>query len=142
MSARILGWQADGSAVMALYHASPHASIGPHDPLQPDVDYWNVGEVELLALAPGGGRRELVDLPGGALHVDVPRDLLDRFGGPSPSRLSGSVRWLANIAWPIGILGWAVVLFAASTFVLVNIVMRYRHRRSRAQRAPASVPRT
>jgi hypothetical protein len=96
-SARLLGWQVDGDAVVVLAMTSPEPA-GPHS-----------GTPQVLALHPGGGRTTLMTLPAGAGRVDIARTLLDHFGGEPRSRwelfldvvrvrLAQAAPWLAVIA--------------------------------------------
>jgi hypothetical protein len=68
VTASLLGWQVDGDAVVVIMWTAL-APGGPH-----------AGPPQVVALAPRGGRTELVTLPTGADRVDIARDLLDRFG--------------------------------------------------------------
>jgi hypothetical protein len=133
-AARILGWQADGTAVVALYHPREGGRYhgGRHES---DVEYWAVGEVELIGLKPGGGRVELVDLPSGAKHVDVPADLLDRFGAPGKPWPIGLVRSVLNVAYPFG-----VILIALLTPVVLIVAVRFIRNRRRVRPRHASPP--
>jgi len=106
---RLLGWQADGDAVVAVFQPPPPpALVAPHDLA------W-VSGVQLLALHPGGGRTELVDLPGDVLYVDVARDLLvaDRFGGPGASLPARWADWAAGLRTELTVLAGLVVLVVA-----------------------------
>lgn len=69
MSARLLGWQSDGDAVvvLALTRLDP---AGPH-----------AAAPQVLALHPGGGQTALISVTIEANRIDIARDLLDRFGG-------------------------------------------------------------
>jgi hypothetical protein len=119
---RLLGWQADGDAVVAVYQPPrPPVLVKPHDVA------W-VSGVQLLALRPGGGQTELVDLPGDVHYVDVARDLLvaDRFGGP-PASLT--TRWAD---WATGLRTELMVL--ASLVALVVAISQRRRLRERLHR--------
>lgn len=94
-SPRLLGWQSDGDAVVVLTPPS--------------------GAPRVVALHPGGGETDLVDVYGGANRVDIARDSLDRFGGPTPPvwvRLTdlawvqarSYAPWLSPIALVVGAL--------------------------------------
>lgn len=97
VSARLLGWQSDGDAVVAL-------SMTSHDPSGP-----RRAAPQVLSLHPGGGRTTLVTVTADADRIDVARDLLDHFGGDPRSgwsmfldllrvRLLKAAPWLAPIA--------------------------------------------
>ena len=73
VSAKLIGWQTDGDAVVVLTMTSPDPA-GPH-----------LGAPQVLALRPSGGRTTLITVTADADRIDVARDLLDRFGGDSPS---------------------------------------------------------
>jgi len=125
-AARLLGWQRDGAAVVAVYSPEAGVRMSAHDPNWSETDWWAVGGVELMRFGADGARRRLVDLPGSALFVDVPANLLDRFGGPSPSRLEGAARWLLALYWPAGQVAEALVVAVAGV-----ILARWLRRRSR-----------
>jgi hypothetical protein len=102
VSARLLGWQTDGDAVVALSMTSNDAA-GPH-----------LGAPQVLSLHPGGGRTTLITVMADADRIDVARDLLDQFGGDPRSgwamfldmlrvRLRQAAPWLAAIAVLIAI---------------------------------------
>jgi hypothetical protein len=69
VSARLLGWQSDGDAVVVLAMTS-FEPAGPH-----------VGAPQVLALHPGGGRTALITVTADADRIDIARTMLDRFGG-------------------------------------------------------------
>jgi hypothetical protein len=76
---RLLGWLPDGSAVVEVRVSTGFMADYPAVPIY---------RTEVLALAPGGGRRELIGLPGNVHHVEVARDLVTagRFGAaPAPT---------------------------------------------------------
>jgi hypothetical protein len=134
MAARLLGWQRDGAAVVAVY--SPEAGLRrpADDSSWSETDWWTVGGVELMRFATDGSQRRLVDLPGSALFVDVPASLLDRFGGPSPSRLVGGVRGLLALYWPAG---QVAELLVAAVGLIVGLSRWRRRRRRRGPRRTA-----
>ncbi|SIN15518.1 hypothetical protein [Micromonospora cremea] len=102
LAARLLGWQRDGDAVVAEYQPEEGTIKRPDDPLWSETGWWQVGAVELREFRPDGSRPTLVELPSSALFVDVPANLLDNFGGPSPSWPEGAIRRLLAIWWPVG----------------------------------------
>jgi len=132
LAARLLGWQRNGAAVVAVY--SPEAGLRKPagDPSWSETDWWAVGGVELMRFATDGSQRRLVDLPGSALFVDVPANLLDRFGGPSPSRLEGALRWLLALYWPAGQVAELVVVVVG---LAVGLSLWRRRRRRGPRRA-------
>lgn len=130
MAVRLFGWRADGSAVAAVY--SPENGTRTTDSIWSETDWYAVGGVALRAFGTDGSQRVLVDLPESALFTDVPAGLLDRFGGPSPSRLEGGVRRLLAVYWPLGQIGEALVLL-----VLLIVGFRQRHRLTRRRRPTA-----
>lgn len=116
---RLLGWQADGDAVV----------------VEPGLNGGS-GGVELIALRPGGGRSRLVDLPAEAQDVDVPRDLVGAgaFGGPSPSVVEGRLREVLAPVTPVVLAlgpGLVVPLFLLLAVVvsMVSLIRRRRRRR-------------
>lgn len=116
LAARMLGWQHDGDAVVAEYQPERGLVKGADDNYWSETDWWAVGAVELREFRADGTRPRLVELPSSALFVDVPADLLDRFGGPSPSWPEGAVRRLLAFWWPLGqFLVVLAVLLAAIT---------------------------
>ncbi|WP_334552908.1 TolB family protein [Micromonospora sp. CPCC 205714] len=102
LAARLLGWQRDGDAVVAEYQPEKGLAKRPDDQLWSETGWTQVGAVTLREFRPDGSRPELVELPSSALFVDVPADLLDSFGGPSPSWPEGAARWLLAVWWPLG----------------------------------------
>jgi hypothetical protein len=97
VSARLLGWQDDGGAVVVLGMTS-HDPAGPH-----------LGAPQVLALHRGRGRTTLITVAADADRIDIARTLLDQFGGESRSgwdmfldivrlRLRQATPWLAVIA--------------------------------------------
>ncbi|TDC39410.1 hypothetical protein E1211_04390 [Micromonospora sp. 15K316] len=134
LAARLLGWQRDGDAVVAEYQPEKRLTKRPDDQLWSETGWTQVGAVELREFRPDGSRPELVELPSGALFVDVPADLLDSFGGPSPSWPEGAVRRLLALWWPLG-------QFLVALVGLVTLVagwrMIARRRRARLDANPA-----
>ncbi|WBB79909.1 hypothetical protein O7606_00400 [Micromonospora sp. WMMD882] len=125
LAARVLGWQRDGAAVVAVHQPEQGLVKAADDPNWSDTGWWSVGGVELLAFRPDGSRRRLVDLPASALFVAVPADLLDSFGGPAPSRAEGAGRWLLALYWPLGQFVWLLVAVLTG----VGLTARWRRRR-------------
>lgn len=123
LAVRMLGWQRDGDAVVAVYPPEHGAALDPTDPYWSETDWWAVGGVRLAEFRPDGSQHNLVDLPDSALFVDVPADLLDRFGGPSRSRLEGGARWLLSRYWPLGQMG---VLLVAVALLVIGLKLRRR----------------
>jgi hypothetical protein len=118
LGAWLLGWQSDGTAVVETFHG---VVVGPAaDP----IDFARSAGVS--GLHPGGGRSELVRLPGDATRVDVARDRLDSFGGPRPSRYGD---WVSTHILELLLLG----LFTAGTATLVGW---YRRRPARRHPRP------
>jgi hypothetical protein len=114
VSAKLLGWQTDGDAVVVLGMMSPLAGNALVRPPQ------------VLSLHPGSGRTSLITVVADADRIDVARNLLDHFGGDPRSgwamfldvfrvRLVQAMPWLGAVA------------------ILVAIVVTYR--RVRARRA-------
>lgn len=134
LAARVLGWQRDGAAVVAVYQPEQGLVKVADDPNWSDTDWWNVGDVELLAFRPDGSRHRLVELPESALFVEVPADLLDSFGGPAPSRAEGEVRLLLAWYWPLGQV--VVLLVVLVTGLGVTVWWRRRRRRARTRPHP------
>ncbi|MGS2619827.1 hypothetical protein ACVCAH_35910 [Micromonospora sp. LZ34] len=131
LAARLLGWQRDGDAVVAEYQPEQGITKQPDDHLWSETGWTQVGAVELREFRPDGSRPELVELPASALFVDVPADLLDNFGGPSPSRAEGAVRWLLAIWWPLGqflVALVGLVLSAVGWRLVARRRSRLRHR--------------
>ncbi|BCJ52767.1 hypothetical protein Asp14428_42420 [Actinoplanes sp. NBRC 14428] len=133
LAVRMLGWQREGSAVVAVHSPERGARLDPDDAPWLETDYWTVGGVELSAFGPDGGRRRLVDLPGGAGFVDVPTGLLDQFGGPAPNRVEGAARRALAWLWPVG-----QVLELLAVLAVAALVLRIRHVRRRARRRAGS----
>ena len=111
-SARLPGWQADGDAVVVLAMTQP-----PPGPIE--------GAPQVVALHPGGGQTSLIAVTGAANRIDVARDGLDSFGGPSRSSVDLFVDMVRlRLIWarvPIAV----VVLFVTGLL----IVRRVRRRR-------------
>ncbi|MBY8874153.1 hypothetical protein K7640_20200 [Micromonospora sp. PLK6-60] len=127
LAARLLGWQGDGDAVVVEYQPEAGLTREPDNPRWSETDWWAVGSVTLTELRRDGSRHRLVDLPGSALFVDVPAGLLDSFGGPSPSRVEGAVRWLLALWWPLG----QFVLLLVAAVVAGSGLRRWRRRTRR-----------
>lgn len=105
VTATVLGFQSDGDAVvvLAMTEAGPD---GPH-----------VGAPQVLALHPQGGQTTLITVTDEADRIDIARNLLDNFGGESPSstdELLDVVRVrLPQVLIPIG----AIALLVAAGLV-------------------------
>ncbi|MFC3503512.1 TolB family protein [Micromonospora krabiensis] len=135
LAARLLGWQRDGDAVVAEYQPEAGLTKSPDDQLWSETGWTQVGAVELREFRVDGSRRELVALPSSALFVDVPADLLDSFGGPSPTWPEGAVRWLLALWWPLG----QLLVGLAGLVALITgwrVVARRRRRRAHGRVAP------
>jgi hypothetical protein len=84
-SLRLLGWRSDGDAVVVRYVDQAL----PGDPVTDTSDvtaFKPVGDVDLIALHPGGGRTTLLDKAAQqVMDIDVPADLIryGQFGGPA-----------------------------------------------------------
>lgn len=130
---RMLGWQADGDAVVAVYRPQEGQSQETGGLHWSETGWWEVGGVELREFRPGGAANKLIELPDSALFVDVPAELLDSFGGPALSRVEGTVRRILAVAWPIGQIG---VLLAVGAVWLIGrgVWRRLRGRRVRRHR--------
>jgi hypothetical protein len=132
--ARLIGWQDDGDAVVLAFAAGRADSTSGGSSWPDDDAASSDGPSQLLAMHPGGGHASLVDLPRGAVHVEVASDLLsaDQFGGPAPSTLSRYGDWL----WPhragLGGLAGGLALVLAAAFLV--------HRRSRLGPSRPRVP--
>ncbi len=128
LSARLLGWQSDGDAVVAVH--SPEAGRGKeaNDTYWSEDDWWIVGGVRLIEFRADGSRHELVSLPSSALFVDVPANLLDSFGGPAPNPIEGKLREMAAVMWPVGFVCELFVLLAISAGTLSWLRARRRRK--------------
>ncbi|MBB4962058.1 hypothetical protein [Micromonospora polyrhachis] len=129
LAARLLGWQDDGDAVVAVYQPEKGITKRPDDQYWVETDWWTVGGVELLELRSDGRQHRLVDLPGNVLFVDVPAQLLDGFGAPSASSPEGMLRRLLAVAWPLG----QFVLLALVVMLLLGSWQHYRRRSARRE---------
>ncbi|HCU48255.1 MAG TPA: hypothetical protein DGG94_00215, partial [Micromonosporaceae bacterium] len=129
LAARMLGWQKDGDAVVAVYQPEKGHVKAPDDALWSETDWWTVGGVELKEFRGDGTRQNLVNLPESALFVEVPAELLDSFGGPSPSWPEGAARRLLAIYWPLGQFG---LLLLAMVLAGVGLLARRRWRRRKS----------
>jgi hypothetical protein len=116
---RLLGWLADGSAVVETYRP---AGTRP----------WSRASLRVIALHPGGGRTELIRLPHDAHHVDIPRDLLvaGRFGGDPPSTAARFADWVVGAARRV-----ALALSVVAALVALALMRRgFRRGRVSGQR--------
>ncbi|MGW0433553.1 hypothetical protein ACWDV4_13575 [Micromonospora sp. NPDC003197] len=127
LAARMLGWQDDGDAVVAVYQPGKGVVKESDDKHWAETDWWTVGGVELLEFRSDGSRQRLVDLPGNVLFVDVPAQLLNSFGGPSASWPEGMLRRLLAVAWPFG----QCFLLALVVMLLLGSWQHYRRRSAR-----------
>jgi hypothetical protein len=119
---RLVGWQSDGDVVATVFNPAEQRYSGePIGVPWPREGTWGAGNVDLLALHPGGGRTELVRLPNHAKEVDVALDLLkaDRFGGPTPSIWARLADWL--LPWTRRLVLIAAV---AAAVIAVKLVRR------------------
>ncbi|HEY7176720.1 MAG TPA: hypothetical protein VH442_17550, partial [Micromonosporaceae bacterium] len=102
VSAKLLGWQTDGDAVVVLGTMSPLAGNA------------HVRVPQVLSLHPGGGRSTLITVTADADRIDVARNLLDHFGGDPCSgwamfldvlrvRLGQAMPWLGSAALLVAI---------------------------------------
>lgn len=113
-TARLAGWQRDGTAV--VIRSVDEVSAGDPSYDRPDA-YRAVSDVDLLALDPHGGTKVLLDKPAGVVWgLDVAADLVaaGAFGGPSPAPgVFPLARWasitLLVAAAGVGLAGWLVV---------------------------------
>lgn len=126
LAARLLGWQQDGDAVVAVYQPEKGLITLPDDVSWSETDWRSVGGVELKEFRADGTSRNLVDLPESALFVEVPAKLLDSFGGPAPSWPEGAARRLLAIYWPLGQFG---LLLLGIVLTVVGLRLHRRWRR-------------
>jgi hypothetical protein len=133
LAARMLGWQRDGDAVVAVYSPEKDAQWQAEDTYWSETDWWTVGGVQLMEFRVDGSQRRLVELPSSALFVEVPAELLDRFGGPSRNAVEGAVRAVLAWYWPVGQVGELCLLAVIAIAVFV-----WRRRRRRQPSATGS----
>ena len=112
VSARLLGWQHDGNAVVVLNMTNPN-SPGPF-----------LGAPQVLSLRPGGGQSTLLTVTADANRVDIARNLLDHFGGEPRSGWAMFLD-LLGVRLPQAAPGLAVVA------ALVALVLAWRRFRAR-----------
>ncbi|MDG4786863.1 hypothetical protein O7626_13140 [Micromonospora sp. WMMD1102] len=115
---RALGW-AGGRDLVVLRYEPEYGVQKTRDREWNDTGWYETGHVTLLALAPDGSIRTLIDPPDDVLTMDVAQDLLtaDRFGGPSSTAAMFPARdiiWVAAVpaaclAVVIGLVTLAVV---------------------------------
>jgi hypothetical protein len=118
MAVRALGWTRFGELVVLRYLPEQDATKTSGQEWN-DTGWYETGHVTLLALAPDGSTRTLLDPPDGVLTMDVARDLLTagRFGGPSPTASILPARGIILVALvPAGIL---TAVIAGATFAIV-----------------------
>lgn len=144
VGAQLLGWQDDGDAVVTRHDARDGVHNGPLRATWDGTEWSIVRNVELLALHPGGGQTRLVDLPDGALSVDVPRDLIraGAFGGPSASRVEGYVRVALGAVSPVLVVLWPLLIPLVLALIPICLTaVTSAHRRFRRTRpVDPSVP--
>lgn len=120
VSPSLLGWQSSGDAVVVLEMTD--ADLAGPQGVVPQV----------LALYPGGGHTSLIRVPADADRIDIARNLLDHFGGPSGSfwdRLLDLLRVRVPQAWPL----FAVIV------ALVGARVVYRRVRYGVWRRPGRI---
>jgi hypothetical protein len=119
VGARLLGWRSNGDAV--VLRDEPVGDSAPAaQPLSPPGGRAELVGVNATSVYP------LVDLPGGTNRVDVAAQLLDRFGGPSPSISYRLGDWLRTHVTDL------VGLAAVIAVVTGTVVLRRRFRRRRS----------
>jgi hypothetical protein len=96
---RLLGWRPDGAAVVLT-----HRPAVPSEPA--DEPARTPSDARIVALVPGGGTTDLVDLPTGAYGVELAADLVraGRFGGPTPgllTRFGDTLNGIVEMVWPL-----------------------------------------
>ncbi|HEY0699098.1 MAG TPA: hypothetical protein VGD43_14960, partial [Micromonospora sp.] len=129
---RIVGWQGDGDAVVLRYlcERNPDDRLDEHSSEWSHTGYKDVGDIELLALHPGGGSTRLIETPKGLVwDLDVARDLVvdDRFGGPSKEPTMFPVAPWVYLPLTVNVVG--VVLLPLAIIFVVRRARR--HRKSR-----------
>ncbi|MFF5228755.1 hypothetical protein [Dactylosporangium sp. NPDC000521] len=113
-TARLAGWQRDGTAVVVRYVDETYTA-GPS--YEPPAAYRAVSDADLLALAPDGTTKSLLTKPPGTIwDVDVAADLVaaGAFGGPSPApSVFPLARWAATTVfvalWALAMLTWLTI---------------------------------
>jgi hypothetical protein len=128
LGARLLGWRSNGDAVVVRYE--PVAGEPP--PVHAEPQSPAGGRAELVGINATATYR-LVALPGGTNRVDVAAQLLDRFGGPSPSTGYRLADWLRT---HLDDLFGLVAAVAVVTGVVV-LRRRFRQRQIRSGRHPS-----
>ncbi|PSK64554.1 hypothetical protein B0E53_03479 [Micromonospora sp. MH33] len=121
---RLLGWQADGTAVVVAYRPEPNSPTSFEGALEMDqrTVYGNVRTVRVLGLAPGAAApTTLLTAPDQVLAIDV-ADAVVR---------AGRVRTADPPAGPGGRFWWAAGVVA---LVLGGLLARRLLRRGRARR--------
>ncbi|MBX6723834.1 MAG: hypothetical protein IRY92_11475 [Dactylosporangium sp.] len=145
VGAQLLGWQDDGDAVVTRHDARDGVHNGPLRATWDGTEWSILRHVELLALHPGGGQTRLVDLPEGALSVDVPRDLIraGAFGGPSAPRVEGYLRVALGTVSPALVVLWPLLvpLVLALIPICIAVVARAYRRFRRTRFVSTAGPR-
>ena len=134
-SARIAGWRSDGTAVLVRYLDAEHH---PGPSIDAPESFVAVRDVDLLALAPGGGTRSLIERPENTIwDIDVASDLVTAgaFGGPAPEP---SMFPVASWVYLAGAVSLTLAGVAGSVLVLIIRTVR---RRRREQRMVPPLPR-
>ncbi|MEV4137569.1 hypothetical protein AB0J72_36020 [Dactylosporangium sp. NPDC049742] len=131
-TARLAGWQRDGTAVLVRYTDETNGGEPSYDP---PAAYRAVSDADLLALTPAGTTKSLLTKPKGVIwDVDVATDLVTAgaFGGPSPApSVLPLARWAATTVF--------VALWALAMLTWLTITLRRRSRR-RPPPHPAAQP--
>ncbi|MFE9958561.1 hypothetical protein [Micromonospora sp. NPDC005299] len=121
---RLLGWQADGTAVVVAYRPEPNSPTSAEGPLEMDqrTVYGNVRTVRVLGLAPGAAApTTLLTAPDQVLAIDVADAVVH----------AGRVRAADPPAGPGGRFWWAA---GAVALVVGGLLARRLLRRRRARR--------
>ncbi|WP_262282259.1 hypothetical protein [Micromonospora sp. MA102] len=128
---RLLGWQADGTAMVVAYRPEPNSPASFEGPLEMDqrTAYGNVRTVRVLGLAPGAGApTTLLTAPDQVLAIDV-SDAVVR---------AGRVRAADPPAGPGGRVWWAAgaVALVVGGLLAARLLRRRRGRGVTQERAP------
>jgi len=99
MAIRALGWSQGRDLVILRYEPEQDARKTRNREWN-DTGWSETGHVTLVALAPDGSTRVLIDPPDSVLTMDVAHDLLEagRFGGPSPTAAMFPARRIILVA--------------------------------------------
>jgi hypothetical protein len=127
MAVRALGWS-NGRDLVVLRYLPEAGAHKTRSQRWNDTGWYETGHITLLALAPDGSTRTLLDPPDGVLTMDVARDLLEagRFGGPSSSASIFPARGIIWVMAPP--LACLVAVAAVVTMIIVRIVRGRRRR--------------